>query len=294
MPPSPSLCSRRYLPPSNVSGCRSTDPFDTGAPRIGFSISGGAELFYAERVSSKNDDLETAKTEIALSPPGSSAPGLIDVDVASLCDEDFAERYELMEKLGEGGMGEVRLCRDRRIGREIALKVARAELADRVDVRARFLREARVQGQLEHPAVVPVYDLGLNLQGELFFTMQPVRGRTLEDVLTALRDGDEATNKRFSPRKLLENFAGASLAIDVVHKRGVIHRDLKPSNMMLGSFGEAYVLDWGLAKFSHADDLHSPSLDVSSSDRDSLKTQLGDIYGTPGYMAPEQLEGKAV
>jgi serine/threonine-protein kinase len=240
----------------------------------------------------KHEPIENAKTELAVSPPGSSVPGLIELDLVSLCDESFAERYEPLSKLGEGGMGEVRLFRDRRIGREIALKVARPELAERPEVRARLLREARVQGQLEHPAVVPVYDLGVDPQGELFFTMQPLRGRTLEQLLVALREGEP--DQRFSARKLLEKLAGVCLAIDFVHQRGVVHRDLKPANIMLGNFGEAYVLDWGLAKFSHADELDRSTPSFDSPQGDTFRTQLGDIYGTPGYMAPEQLAGKSV
>src|SRR3954470_9585370 len=103
----------------------------------------------------------------------------------------FEERYELKKRLGEGGMGEVRLCRDRMIGREVAMKVVLPSMSGRGEIHARFVREARVQGQLEHPAIVPVHDFGVDSEGNAFFTMKRVRGITLEDVLDGLRRGDE-------------------------------------------------------------------------------------------------------
>src|SRR5262249_39471269 len=112
----------------------------------------------------------------------------------------------------------------------------------------RFLREARVQGQLEHPAIAPVYDLGRTEEGDAFFTMKRVRGRTMKDVIEALASGDEDTIQRFSRRKLLQAFSSVCQAVEFAHSRGVLHRDLKPSNVMLGDFGEVTVLDWGLAK----------------------------------------------
>src|SRR5262249_17778837 len=119
---------------------------------------------------------------------------------------------------------------------------------DSATARRRFLHEARVQGQLEHPSIVPVYDLDLDEQGRPFFTMKRVRGLTLERVLERLREDDPDVVKRFSNRKLLTALAQVCLRIDYAHARGVLHRDLKPGNIMLGDFGEVYVLDWGLAK----------------------------------------------
>jgi serine/threonine-protein kinase len=206
-------------------------------------------------------------------------------------DEGFALRYVASDLLGEGGMGEVRLARDARIGREVAMKVVRPGQGSRSDMRSRFLREARVQGQLEHPAIVPVYDLGARPDGAAFFTMKRVRGQTLEEILDDLRAKEPAALNEFSRRKLLSAFGSVCLAIDFAHARGVVHRDLKPGNIMLGGFGEVYVLDWGLAKIQNDPNplsgRDSETVDAPMSIRG--QTEAGAVMGTPGYMAPEQL-----
>ncbi len=213
-----------------------------------------------------------------------------DAEVELAPSEGFATRYEDRASLGEGGMGEVRLCKDTRIGREVALKVIRKGVGSRSDIHKRFLREARVQGQLEHPAIVPVYDLGRDPAGTSFFTMKRVRGQTLESVLERLREGDGATVAEYTLRKLLTAFVSVCQAVHFAHSRGVLHRDLKPANIMLGDFGEVYVLDWGLARlYSTADDLAVPNVEVAAEAMG--KTAHGAILGTPGYMSPEQIRG---
>ncbi len=176
----------------------------------------------------------------------------------------------------------MRLCRDARIGREVALKVVRDGGGPGTDLRSRFLREARVQGQLEHPAVVPVYDLGVGPDGAEYFTMKRVRGASLAEILERLRREHEETRREYSQHKILSALLQVCLAMDFAHRRGVIHRDLKPANVMLGDFGEVYVLDWGLARV--LDGHTTASIDV----RTSRPTGQGTILGTPGYMAPEQ------
>jgi eukaryotic-like serine/threonine-protein kinase len=211
--------------------------------------------------------------------PGEVAPALGDAVPSA------AERYQIQEVIGAGGMGEVRLCRDGAIGRDVAHKSLLE--AHGVSERAmrRFLREARVQGQLEHPSIVPVYDLGSGPDGRLFFTMRRVRGSTLEGVIEALADGDAATAASFSRGRLLEAFARVCLAVDYAHARGVIHRDLKPANIMLGEFGEVYVLDWGVAKLVTERATDAPViLGVDGHGQ-------GSAVGTPGYMSPEQVLG---
>jgi serine/threonine-protein kinase len=189
-----------------------------------------------------------------------------------------ADRYERVELLGAGGMGEVALCRDRWIGRDVAKKTMHASRAPSAEARERFAREMRVQGQLEHPAIVPVYDFGTDADGHLYFTMRRVRGVTLKRVLEALAGGDAETTARYSRRKLLTAFVSVILAVHYAHTRGVLHRDLKPSNIMLGELGEVYVLDWGIAK-----------LVEGAAPPGSPLTHHGAIVGTPPYMAPEQL-----
>ncbi len=179
----------------------------------------------------------------------------------SLALQSFETRYQPGELLGEGGMGEVRLARDARIGREVAVKTMRREIGARGE--SRFLREARVQGQLEHPAIVPVYDLGVTRDGETYFTMKRVRGRSLDSILEALAAGELDTVAEFTRRRLLTAFSQVCLAVEFAHARGVLHRDLKPANIMIGDFGEVYVLDWGLAKVRDLDELPASSADLA-------------------------------
>jgi eukaryotic-like serine/threonine-protein kinase len=154
----------------------------------------------------------------------------------------------------------------------------------------RFLREARVQGQIEHPSVVPVYDVGMGPDGTYFFTMKRVRGHTLEQVLRELRAGDPGTVAAFGRHKLLTVFQSVCQAVAFSHEHGVIHRDLKPSNVMVGDFGQVQVLDWGLAKIVGNEDLPTgPAIEGQAQDAQTLS---GEMLGTPGYMAPEQARGE--
>jgi eukaryotic-like serine/threonine-protein kinase len=198
-----------------------------------------------------------------------------------------ADRYQERELLGRGGMGEVRLVLDKIIGREVALKVMRGQPDS--DLVARFLREARVQGQLEHPAIVPVHELAADGAGGLYFTMKRVRGRTLAELITA---GDVGR------RRLLSAFSTACLAVHFAHARGVLHRDLKPQNLMMGDFGEVYVLDWGLAKLTGAT-LAESNPPMAGGDSppplpEMSNTARGAVMGTPGYAPPEQMRGGAL
>jgi serine/threonine protein kinase len=241
-----------------------------------------------------DDSLVTFPEHAELTTVAPTDVGELPPDV--LADAAFPLRYEAGETLGEGGMGFVRACTDRRIGREVAMKSVRPGEGSRGDLKARFLREACVQGQLEHPAIVPVYDLGRDPDGTLYFTMKRVRGATFEHIVDALRSGDPEAARQYSRRKLLSAFAAACHAVDFAHARGVIHRDLKPANVMVGDYGEVYVLDWGLAKVIGAPDprLPSGSPAIASGSDPGAKTVHGATMGTPGYMAPEQVRGEEV
>ncbi|HSQ65034.1 MAG TPA: serine/threonine-protein kinase [Polyangiaceae bacterium] len=207
---------------------------------------------------------------------------------------DAASRYALRRVLGAGGMGEVRLCADAWIGRDVAMKVVKPSSGGSAsETRGRFLREACVQGQLEHPSVVPVYDIGRTPDGETFFTMKRIGGHTLEEIVDGLREGAAAIAADYTRRKLLSAMSQVCLAVAYAHSRGVVHRDLKPANVMLGDFGEVYVLDWGVAKVAGSSEAAPTASPVTITGGGPL-TQAGSLVGTPGYMAPEQVRGEPV
>jgi serine/threonine-protein kinase len=203
---------------------------------------------------------------------------------ALAADQASGARYAEGAVLGVGGMGKVVLAHDARIGREVALKQLHPEHELGADDRARFLREAQVQGQLEHPSIVPVYDIDHRPDGTTFFTMRRVLGRTLHALLDDARAPVADGAPRPTTRELLTAFATVCLTVDYAHSRGVVHRDLKPANIMLGDFGEVYVLDWGLARL----------VDATAAIADAAKPAArlsvpGEMLGTPLYMAPEQM-----
>ncbi len=166
---------------------------------------------------------------------------------ALLPADESRDRYTLTHLHGRGGMGQVWLAHDKALGRLIALKELRADQTDNAALRSRFLYEAKITSQLEHPGIVPVYELG---QGEApYYTMRFVRGRTLSEAIRAYHakraTGQSASIERM---ELLAAFVAICHAIAYAHSRGIIHRDLKGQNVALGDFGEVMVLDWGLAK----------------------------------------------
>lgn len=236
--------------------------------------------------------LESARFDIATTivarDSGDSEPRTVDPSPVSF---DPGARYATRRVLGAGGMGEVRLCGDAWVGREVAMKVMRAGSGSQAAARARFLREARVQGQLEHPSVVPVYDLGRDETGQEFFTMKRVKGHTLEEIFAALRGGDAQLAARYGRRRLLSAMSQVCLTVAYAHSRGVIHRDLKPANIMLGDFGEVYVLDWGIARIHGTADAIAEERVVPDTEA-VPETQVGAVVGTPGYMSPEQARGE--
>jgi formylglycine-generating enzyme required for sulfatase activity len=211
-------------------------------------------------------------------------------------------RYTLQRELGRGGMGVVYAAWDGDLRRTVAMKVLRDEglglgaVAHFARARrlARFLAEAQITGQLDHPGIVPVYDVGLDGQGRVFFTMPLVLGRELREVLQLAVKGSEG----WSRERALGVFVKVCEALAFAHAKGVVHRDLKPSNVMVGAFGEAYVMDWGLARLSAApepeergpSELVRTDLDVGSANE--LATRDGAVLGTPAYMAPEQARGR--
>ncbi len=203
-------------------------------------------------------------------------------------------------EIGRGGMGRVLVSVDTHLGREIATKELLPGMADLTDAPGsspftpasapyvgRFLREARVTGQLEHPNIVPVYDLGRRENGSLYYTMKLVRGRTLAE---ALDDCDSLADRL----RLLSRYVDLCQAIAYAHSRGVIHRDIKAENVMVGEFGETVVLDWGLAKVKGKEDLRGSEIERGVrlfEEAAAGRTMAGVAMGTPAYMSPEQAAG---
>jgi serine/threonine-protein kinase len=196
-------------------------------------------------------------------------------------DTMVGERYRLGRRIGKGGMGEVMAARDVQVARDVAIKRMRAAAPSDKAVQ-RFLREAMVQGRLEHPAIVPVHEIGRDADGLPYFVMKKLTGTSLAKIL----DDDPPPPLQ----RVLRAFADVCLAVEFAHNRGIVHRDLKPDNIMLGDYGEVYVLDWGVAKIIGEDD--SDFADIGSGSGEHA-TRAGTAVGTPGYMSPEQVRGQS-
>lgn len=177
-------------------------------------------------------------------------------------------RYTLVRRIDRGGMGTVYLVEDRALGRTVALKVLRLPDPGGT-LSARLLHEARLVGRLEHPNIVPVHDAGTLPDGRVYYVMKYVRGKRL----------DEWRDEEPSVPAMLRLFLRVCHAVAFAHAEGVIHRDLKPENVMVGPFGEALVVDWGIAK-------------AIGRPEEGLDAAQGTIIGTPSYMAPEQARGE--
>jgi serine/threonine protein kinase len=192
--------------------------------------------------------------------------------------------YQLGDLIGRGGMGEVVAAIDVQFGREVALKRLRAQKPT-AEMTKRFIREAQVQARLDHPAIVPVHELGRDAAGNPYFTMKRLAGTTLAEAI--------AQGRPLQP--LLRAFVDVCFAIQLAHERDIVHRDLKPANVMLGNYNDVYVIDWGVARkigqrrtstmFAAVDGTPEP---------DDNGTQTGAVLGTPGFIAPEQIRGADV
>ena len=210
-------------------------------------------------------------------------------------------RYTRTQMHAKGGIGQVWLARDVDLGREVALKELRPEQGRNANARARFVEEARITGQLEHPGIVPIYELATRPDdGKPFYTMRFIRGRTLD---RAVRDYHEkkaaGTAGPLDLAALLNAFVALCNTAGYAHSRGVVHRDLKGQNVVLGDFGEVVLLDWGIAKLVHAPASGEgqppgaePPVTLKDDGHGHEATVDGQAIGTPSYMAPEQAEGR--
>ena len=201
--------------------------------------------------------------------------------------QDIAARYTDLGEVGKGGMSSVRRMLDRSLLREAALKRLDSETPLKEDQIQRFLLEAQVTGQLDHPNIVPIHELGRDQGGAYYFTMKMVEGTTLAKKIK------DAGVERLEPDRLaefLQILVKVCEALAFAHSRGVIHRDIKPSNIMVGQFGQVYIVDWGVARVL-------PLSEDTGSDRRVVVSAVaeidspGSIIGSPAYMAPEQVEG---
>ncbi len=204
------------------------------------------------------------------------------------------ERYFLLGEIGRGGMGRILSARDREIGREVALKVLLDGNSVSDSLIRRFWTEVQATGQLEHPSIIPIHDVGRLPSGEPFYVMKKLTGRTLADILAQLEDGDSEAVEEFTRPRLLTIFQKIAHAVAYAHDHGVIHRDIKPANIMVGGYGEAILIDWGLAKVlgaeGSASESHAEPVQLSGR-YSAVATQSGTITGTPQYMSPEATEG---
>ncbi|MFN0007473.1 MAG: SUMF1/EgtB/PvdO family nonheme iron enzyme [Planctomycetota bacterium] len=253
-----------------------------------------------------------------LSPPieaADSASGATDELLTRLASHRFEKsRYSLQGEIARGGMGAILKVRDEDLRRTLAMKVILGKADARVEgstpsvdsrMLGRFLEEAQVTGQLDHPGIAPVHELGLDSDGRVYFTMKLVKGRDLKHIFDLVFEGKEKWNETRALSVVLK----VCEAMAYAHSKGVIHRDLKPANVMVGSFGEVYVMDWGLARVLGRKDTHDIRLrpdfttslaSVKTERREEreespdspLVTMDGDVMGTPAYMPPEQAQGE--
>ena len=214
-----------------------------------------------------------------------------DMDLPAGFKNEF-DKYVQFEPMGKGGRAQILACRDTALGRTVAMKQLQAKHANNTQQRRRFLREARLTAQMQHPNTVPVYEIGYKPDGDLYFTMKKVAGRNLYQVLVSLYREEEETVAEFPMDRLLDILIQVGYVLAYAHIHGVIHRDVKPENILAGMFGEAVLLDWGIARIWGMPN-EDPSPGTSPEDYETLDG-TGQRPGTPLYMSPEQVLGRIV
>ncbi|MEX1363655.1 MAG: serine/threonine-protein kinase [Nannocystaceae bacterium] len=272
-----------------------SDPSAPGATVVAPPTPSGVETVAAS--SALGSEATVAGPSLVDPPPSALAAGTLvgrttvlprvvsEADVLRL-EPHTRSRYSSVSRLGEGAMGEVELSEDHDIGRRVALKRLTDGTESAASV-ARFVDEVRTMGSLDHPNITPIYDVGRDDDGRLFFTMKYVDGESLESLIERLASGEQQAHAQYPLARRLDVFVGILHALDYAHARGILHRDIKPANIMLGVHGEVRLMDWGIARRGAL----TPSTgDAPAVDRPDM-TQAGSLLGTPLYMSPEQARG---
>lgn len=225
-------------------------------------------------------------------PALDSDPRLRDEGLEACGQEDTSDtRYSVSSLHASGGIGRIYIAQDDDLRRKVALKSIHPRLHDHPVVQARFLREAQITGQLEHPHIVPVYELVRNPEGVVrFYTMRLVRGKTLRAEIREYYKGQQQDRVAF--HRLVAAFLNVCHAVDYAHSRAIIHRDLKPDNVMIGKFGEVALMDWGLAKYVTSEEVEGSAVQLSAVLPGDVSTPNFEP-GTPAYMSPEQAKAES-
>lgn len=233
--------------------------------------------------------LESMNLESLLNHLEDARPSII-ADISE--DSNPPARYLIGQELGSGSIGQVIEARDQHLGRLVAIKILHDGEGLSRDGIARFIAEAQITAQLEHPSVVPVHEIGIMPGGMPYFSMKLVKGRSLSDVINHLRIGDKEMRRTYNYLARLRLFQRICQGMAYAHAKGVVHRDLKPDNIFIGEFGEVQIMDWGLAKTMKSS-LAEFSEDLVATVRQAsgMNTMGGAIAGTPAYMSPEQARG---
>lgn len=203
-------------------------------------------------------------------------------------------KYQILQSIGKGGMGEVFLAYDTSCGRRLALKRIRQDLVEFPQLQKRFLREARITSQLTHPAIIPIYSIDCQ-DGLIYYSMPFVEGETLKQIIRRAKDHEKRKPRKADPQGsipfLVRHFLQVCQAVAYAHSKGVLHRDLKPENIIVGKYGQVLILDWGLAKVLGDEE---EVLEISGTPPTASHriTRLGKVVGTIAYMSPERAQGK--
>lgn len=204
---------------------------------------------------------------------------------------DKGQNLAITSEVATGGMGKVYAAYDQSIRRHVAMKVLKDELNMSEEAAVQFVEEVQITGQLEHPNIVPVHQLGMDEKNNLFFTMKLVEGESLKQVIDALKDRVTEYEDYYNQFMMLTIFRKVCDAISFAHSKGIVHRDLKPENIMVGEYGEVLVMDWGIAKHIGDEEITGISSQRVSQAGGLLDTLAGMVKGSPAYMSPEQAFG---